>query len=805
MKFKKIICVYFVCVSGILYASQYYQTISEVQDYYKKQYSSESIAYSEALKDIQKIVSSDMTQEEKCKKLKQLLPSNRVFFVKNDFSWGLKNISIAYKVGAEWTECFSYTQNASISKSALLKIASAKTDIGKQSSSNLISSTSDKNNNESKAYSIGGSAKMRGILPSLSANVSGSYGKNFVQSDSDRENSSFSNDFSSTGIRSIELSASQKAGLDNLAQKVSSNSVKLSDIFLQLDVEFYNGTDDDLIIPPQVGLEFGSGFMFLETQSSTYLPKGRTTVVIYKTPLSDTAKLGIIDFIRNEGKPYLNLEKSGAVVKSKAGEDLIRKHIEADELSVSLSSNAESSKFSINSNYHGNGKVSLGDIIENLNKTVYGREIVFIRDGNLIINGVSSKPEKNSKWIVSIRLNDKIIPNAKISGEMELKKGDSLMISVDDIIYCSLNETYPPREVIEQYTDLKNPMAEFLMGETYCDIDFEDGGVGGTDENCAEAFKWYMKSAKQGNSFGQAAVSGLFLLGKGVEADLDKAKFWGKKSAEQGNVIGQLFLGILYFCEENYTDGLKWFLEAERQCRKDSIFADMVPALQCSLGELYYSGEGIEQNYKEAFKWYKKAAEQGDADAQYALGCLYGGGQGVEKNMQEAIKWLKMAAEQGNADAQYLLGLLYCSDEGIEQDYEEAFKWCKKAAEQGNAGAQCKLGNLYFSGEGVEKNSREAFKWIEKAAEQGDADAQCALGNLYYIGEGVEKNSREAFKWIEKAAEQGNADGQCALGNLYYMGEGVERNPREALKWYKKAAEQGHEIAQKRVKDLKFF
>ena len=91
MKFKKIICVYFVCVSGILYASQYYQTISEVQDYYKKQYSSESIAYSEALKDIQKIVSSDMTQEEKCKKLKQLLPSNRVFFVKNDFSWGLKN------------------------------------------------------------------------------------------------------------------------------------------------------------------------------------------------------------------------------------------------------------------------------------------------------------------------------------------------------------------------------------------------------------------------------------------------------------------------------------------------------------------------------------------------------------------------------------------------------------------------------------------------------------------------------------------------------------------------------------------
>ena len=239
-------------------------------------------------------------------------------------------------------------------------------------------------------------------------------------------------------------------------------------------------------------------------------------------------------------------------------------------------------------------------------------------------------------------------------------------------------------------------MAEFLMGDTYCDIDFEDGGVGGTDENCAEAFKWYMKSAKQGNSFGEVSVSMLFLLGKGVEADLDKAKFWGKKSAEQGNVAGQLLLGILYFCEENYTDGLKWLLAAERQSRKDSIFADMVPALQCSLGELYYSGEGIEQNYEEAFKWYEKAAEQGDADAQCMLGKLYYGGEGVEKNSREAFKWIEKAAEQGHADAQCSLGLLYYIGEGVERNPREAFKWYKKAADQGHEIAQKSVNNLKF-------------------------------------------------------------------------------------------------------------
>ena len=91
-----------------------------------------------------------------------------------------------------------------------------------------------------------------------------------------------------------------------------------------------------------------------------------------------------------------------------------------------------------------------------------------------------------------------------------------------------------------------------------------------------------------------------------------------------------------------------------------------------------YYGLGVEQNYEEAAKWYLKAAEQGNAEAQNNLGKCYGNGLGVEQNYEEAAKWFRKAAEQGNTDAQTNLGHIY--EESVEPDYEGAVKWYRKAA-----------------------------------------------------------------------------------------------------------------------------
>jgi len=59
------------------------------------------------------------------------------------------------------------------------------------------------------------------------------------------------------------------------------------------------------------------------------------------------------------------------------------------------------------------------------------------------------------------------------------------------------------------------------------------------------------------------------------------------------------------------------------------------------------------QEYGEAAKWFREAAEQGDPAAQFNLGVLYETGQGVAQNFAEAVKWYHEAAEQGEPQAQF--------------------------------------------------------------------------------------------------------------------------------------------------------
>ncbi|MFZ0509129.1 MAG: tetratricopeptide repeat-containing serine protease family protein [Methylocella sp.] len=197
------------------------------------------------------------------------------------------------------------------------------------------------------------------------------------------------------------------------------------------------------------------------------------------------------------------------------------------------------------------------------------------------------------------------------------------------------------------------------------------------------------------------------------------------------------------------------------------------------------------RDYAEGVRWYRKAADQGDADAQLMLGILYNEGIGVPRDYAEAIRWYRKAADQGNAGAQIRLTSMYENGQGVPKDAAEAVKWRRKAAEHGNADAQAKLGLMYADGLGVPKNLTEAFRWYRNAAEQGHAGAQGAVGAMYYKGLGVPKNLAGAFRWIRKAAAQENPQAQALLGFMYQLGEGVPRDYIQAYMWYNLAATGG--------------
>ena len=75
--------------------------------------------------------------------------------------------------------------------------------------------------------------------------------------------------------------------------------------------------------------------------------------------------------------------------------------------------------------------------------------------------------------------------------------------------------------------------------------------------------------------------------------------------------------------------------------------------VQNTLGVMYQKGQGVEQDFKEAVKWYQKAADQGDAMAQFNLGAMYCNGQGVEQNYVTGYALWNIAATNGNQDAKY--------------------------------------------------------------------------------------------------------------------------------------------------------
>jgi TPR repeat protein len=223
---------------------------------------------------------------------------------------------------------------------------------------------------------------------------------------------------------------------------------------------------------------------------------------------------------------------------------------------------------------------------------------------------------------------------------------------------------------------------------------------------------------------------------------------------------------------------------------------------QRNLGIMYDFGHGVTQNYAEAMKWYRKAADQGYAMAQANLGIMYDVGHGVPQNYAEAMKWYRKAANQGNAVAQRNLGIMYEFGRGVPQNYAEAMKWYRKAADHGNASGQYSLGSMYVNGQGVPQNYAEAMKWYRKAADQGYAMAQSALGSIYVNGRGVPQDDAEAMKWYRKAADQGEANGQMGLGFMYGAGRSVPQNYIEAHMWYSLAASR-YDTAQFRDEAIK--
>ena len=378
----------------------------------------------------------------------------------------------------------------------------------------------------------------------------------------------------------------------------------------------------------------------------------------------------------------------------------------------------------------------------------------------------------------------------------------------------------------------------------------------GVTKDLIEAVKWFRKAADQGLAYAQYSLGYCYQNGQGVEKDLTVAEQWYSKAAAQGDEDAQEALeelqaakaaklyeaGQSFYERNDFTQAVAYFRKAaeqgydEAQCHlgycyeygwgvtmdwavaeqwyskaaaQDHEYAKVaLQVLQATEDpqKLYETGKSFrdQHDYEQAVRYFRKAADQGYAAAQYHLGCCYEHGDGVPKKYAEAVEWYRKAAEQGYAASQCELGEYY---EYVTKNLTEAVKWYRKAADQGHAVSQYNLGYCYIHGLGVAKDLTAAEQWCSKAADQGHKSAKEALEKLqlaknpwklYETGKSFydRKDYEQAIVYFRKAAERGNEFAEYKLGECYEHGQGVVKDFAEAVKWYRRAAERGNEFAE---------
>jgi TPR repeat protein len=91
----------------------------------------------------------------------------------------------------------------------------------------------------------------------------------------------------------------------------------------------------------------------------------------------------------------------------------------------------------------------------------------------------------------------------------------------------------------------------------------------------------------------------------------------------------------------------------------------------------FHNGE-----YSKAVKLLLPLARHGDAVAQRDVGLMYFGGNGLAHDSREAVKWFSLSARQGQIGAQVNLGIAYATGEGVQRDPVQAYVWFNAAASQ---------------------------------------------------------------------------------------------------------------------------
>lgn len=162
-------------------------------------------------------------------------------------------------------------------------------------------------------------------------------------------------------------------------------------------------------------------------------------------------------------------------------------------------------------------------------------------------------------------------------------------------------------------------------------------------------------------------------------------------------------------------------------------------------------------------------AAKGNPETQLALGLMFYSGVQLPVNKEKGCEYIKKAAENGNAQAQYLYsGVVLGADSGKNPTKEqllEAASWIQKAADGGFLAAVTTLANMYAEGKILQKDSKKAQHYFLKAAEMGDIQSQLTVAGIYHFSIGMDRTI--GYAWYKVAEHNGNEYAAETSAKLY--------------------------------------
>jgi len=215
------------------------------------------------------------------------------------------------------------------------------------------------------------------------------------------------------------------------------------------------------------------------------------------------------------------------------------------------------------------------------------------------------------------------------------------------------------------------------------------------------------------------------------------------------------------------------------------------PKSQLLFADYLIANAKNDDNFKEVFEYYLRAAEQGNVKAMIEVATSYMMGRGTKQNDANAINWLNKAIEFDKFHAPLMLGDCYWGGHGVLKDPKQTFTFYNMAAEHNNPIAIRKVANCYGVGYGVDKDPYKAFELYKKAADMGDVMSQYNVAVMYQEGLGVVPDSNQAFNYFLKAANGGDPDAQAQIGFYYLEGKIVAADEEQANYWLTLASRNG--------------